>query len=135
MSGLLDFRFPNPGSNNVGTNSDKIRSNAEFVEEIAAFSGNHPDYEATITYSGNNVSQIDWTEITAAATARGRAAGTRIICRTIYTYSGGNLQKAQRRISYDNGGTFADWVGFAGFDFANYNYTGTDLTTITRSAT
>jgi hypothetical protein len=135
MSGLLDFRFPNPGSNNVGTNSDKIRANTEFVEELAMFAGEHPDYEIAFTYSGGNLTQVDYTEITAAATARGRASGTRIFGREILTYSGSNLQKIRRRISYDSGATFADWVGHAGFDFANYNYTGSDLTSITRSAT
>lgn len=135
MSGEFDFRYPNVDTFTADQNADKVRSNAAFSEEAAMFAGAHPDYESFYTYTGSRLNQVEFREITAAATARGRASGTRIFGRIIYTYTGSSLTKAQTRISYDAGSTFSDWQGFAAFDFANYNYTGSQLTSITRSAT
>ena len=130
MSGLLSL-YPNAGSYSASTNADKVRANVQWLEEALIFTGTHPDFDGAFTYTSGTLTQALYTEQTASATADGRGSGTRKIAKQTLTYTAGVLTKVKNEISYNNGVSYAIWVGRAGNAYMNPGYTSGDLTSTT----
>jgi hypothetical protein len=132
MSGLQTL-YPNASGAGFGvsTNADNVRANTRWLDEWIMFSGDHPDFDSTLTYTSGKLTEIIYAEQTASAVADGRASGTRIYGKVTLTYTGSALTKVKKEISYNAGSSYAIWVGRAGNAFQNLTYTSDVLTSTT----